>query len=171
MLFVQTKIRTNENNKNMASLKISFVSVGSSISIYEYEVPEKVQKEIMESKSLLSGFSEFVISFSRIGYFNKDHYYPIINYVLTELPSNIEKVKIGEDEDSFQYTFKLKHEDFLEQLQLDDLIFLTAIVDRLNLKDRLIVIAQIAMEKYSVTFEFIKEKVKDNKYDTNIFWC
>ena len=123
---------------------LSFTSVDENyrVTMHFIDLPEQVQKEIVLSLSL-SGNDEFVLSHGRIVNFDNHH------------KEILEKTFNGNT--NFQ------------RLTLNDLVLLCAVFHNLNLKQRMLPIAQFTIDNHKISFEDLKERAKDHKYRMTIF--
>lgn len=129
----------------MSTVLLSFTSVDDNFQVrmYTVNVPEHTQKEIISTLSL-SGNRDFVLSHGRFSDFT-----PHNKELLENILSNP----------------KLD----LKALSLDDLVFLCAVFHNLNLKARLLTIAQFTINNHSISFEDLKERARESKYRMIIY--
>lgn len=123
---------------------LSFTSVSEDyhVTMHFVDLSEQIQKEIASSLSL-SGNDVFVLSHGRIVNFDSHH-----KEIL---------------EETFNDNINL------QKLSLDDLVLLCAVFHNLNLNQRMLPVAQFTINNHKISFEDLKEKIKDLKYRITIF--
>lgn len=151
----------------MTFIKLNFLTFtdNGQNSMYLFEMPQEIQNEIVNNLNL-KDHNEYICSFSRFVDFDNDHHMPIVNHIFNNLPNNI--IRIPNNNDIVTYNL-IKADEFLENLLLDDLIFVCAIFHNLDLKKYLLPIVKLTMKKHNISFNDLVDTVKNEKYKMNIF--
>lgn len=132
--------------------------------LFMYEISQYMQEEIIKSFHF-SNVKNIIMGFPYYNEFNKENHIKLLNYLFINL-SNI--IKECENEDDFPY-FLMKSDQFLEQLNIDDLIFICSILHNLKLRIHLMPIIQIAMKNYNITREDLITESNNKKYQMKIY--
>ena len=152
-------------------MKLSFITLLNTeqIQFYTYDVPGVIVTELFESLDLEPN-KDYVISFSRFVDFDNKYHGLAVEYFLSGMMNNINRIVIGETNDTYQVKYEFKDPNLvLQKFDLDQLLFLSSMFHRLNLRKYLAPCVGLLMNRHAMKFDEIKNLVKSDTYSINIF--
>lgn len=150
-------------------MQLSFTTLkdDGDFELYTYSLPKHLT-DLVSTTFNLDKENNYVLAMPNFYDYDDTYYKPIIEYFINDLSQDLEKIILGEDEKNYEVTYNLKN-DISDRFEIDQLLFLTAILHNLDLKPELIVIIKILMNKHNMNFKDIKEICKSETLRISIY--